>query len=63
MAVIIRLILAWILLHKYKTKAMIAWVSISFKESDSHIEKIENYKKEKSNEVALNHLKHRQLKK
>ena len=28
-----------------------------FKQNDSHIEKIENYVKEKFNEVALNHLK------
>ena len=32
-------------------------VSYSFKRNDSHIEKIENFLKEKYNEVALNHLK------
>ena len=34
----------------------------SFKENDSHTEKIESYIKEKFNEVALNHLKNQTIK-
>ena len=34
----------------------------SFKENDSHVEKVENFTKGKYNEVALNHLKNQIIK-